>query len=106
MSEFLTKFGNKIKNYRKIACLSQEKLAELVNVSTNTISSLERGLTFIKYDTLKKICRVLNINEVDLFDFPMSNKRYSSIIDEINNEIKLLSPKQQKQILEILKTFK
>lgn len=105
MSEFLIGFGKKLKGYRKLAGLSQEKLAELVNVSTNTIAYIENGRTFIKYKNLKKLCEVLNINEVDLFDFSMKEKENSSTIEKITAKAKLLNPSQQKQILEIISTF-
>lgn len=105
MSEFLDKFGKRIKDYRKIKKLSQEKLAELIDASTNTISALELGKTFITYKNLQKLCKVLEIQEVDLFNFSMKNKKQASIVDEINNEVKKLSLQKQKQILEIIKTF-
>ncbi len=104
MSEFLINFGKKIKGYRDFLGISQEKLAELINVST-TIASLENGKTFIKYKNLKKLCNALNINEVDLFNFSMTEKENSSMIEKITEKVKQLTPLQQKQILEIIKTF-
>ncbi len=105
MSEFLEKFGKKIREFRSLKKISQEKLAELIDSSTTTISTLELGKTFITYKNLQKLCKVLEIQEVDLFNFSMKNKKQASIVDEINNEVKKLSLQKQKQILEIIKTF-
>ena len=74
MSVYLAKFGKKVKEYRKLRNLSQEKLAELVGVSTNTIAAIENGRTFLKINTLEKICSALKIEPSVLFDFP-KNKR-------------------------------
>ncbi len=106
MSEFLKKFGKKVRGYRELKQLSQEKLAELANVSTNTISVIELGKTFITYNNLQAICKALEINEVDLFDFKMNNNQQASTVDLIYSAAKLRSPIQQLQILEIIETFK
>ena len=106
MSEFLEKFGKKVKEYWKLKHLSQEQLAELINVSTNTISVLERGKTFIQYKNLTAICKVLEIKEVDLFDFSMGSKKTDKISEKINIKVKELSVPQQMQVLEIVNTFK
>ncbi len=98
MSEFLEKFGKKIKNHRNSEKLSQEKLAEYVNVSTTTIASIEQGRTFLKADTLEKICNVLNIEICFL-----KKKKNPSIVDKITDEAKSMTLEKQKQALEILK---
>lgn len=41
MSYFLNEFGKKIKGYRELCGYSQEKLGELVDVSTKTIAFWE-----------------------------------------------------------------
>ena len=105
MSAFLKSFGKKLKGYRISNGLSQEKLAELSNVSTNTISMLENGKTFIKYKNLCSICKVLKIQEIDLFSFSMPKSQNISIMNQIIAKIKLLEPNKQKQILDIIKTF-
>ena len=106
MSEFLINFGKKIKGYRDFLGISQEKLAELVGVSTNTIAAIENGRTFLKINTLEKICYALKIEPSVLFDFPKNkikdNNKYLPCIIEA---IKVLPLKKQKQILEIIKTF-
>lgn len=61
--------GKNIQKYRKLNNITQEKLAELINVEINSISSFERGKYFPSPDNLVKISEALNISFADLFTF-------------------------------------
>jgi transcriptional regulator with XRE-family HTH domain len=50
-----------IKKYRSEQGLSQEKLAELVNLSEQTINDIEGCRTWVSDKTLVKIARVLKV---------------------------------------------
>lgn len=102
MDKFLKKFGSRIKTLRKAYGLSQEKFAEKLNVSTNTISTLETGKTFIKYPTLKNICKALNIEPEELF---RGDETENENLTNIMLIAKTLTPAQQRQLIEIIKTF-
>ena len=54
--------GKIIKNLRKSMGLTQEKLAELVNIDDKHLSKIENGIHLPSYNTLKKISEVLNFN--------------------------------------------
>jgi len=60
--------GRKIKNMRLENDLSQEKLAELVNLSREHISCLERGKHTITIDSLYKIASYFEISIKDFFE--------------------------------------
>jgi transcriptional regulator with XRE-family HTH domain len=48
--------GNNLRNYRSEKNISQEKLAELSNVSRNYISMIERGeINFVSDEIIKKL---------------------------------------------------
>lgn len=49
--------------------MSQEKLAELANVSIRTISDIERGLTDIRYTNLLQIATAFNLPLSEMVDF-------------------------------------
>ena len=106
MDEFLQKFGKSVRRYRETFGLSQEKFAELVDVSTNTINSIENGKTFLTYKTLKSLCFALDITPSMLFNFEVKKEEPDKNLLQLISYYKNLSPAQQKQILEILKTFK
>lgn len=59
--------GKKIKNLRLENGLSQEKLAECVNMSREHISCLERGKHMVTIDSLYKIAEYFKINLKDFF---------------------------------------
>jgi transcriptional regulator with XRE-family HTH domain len=58
--------GEKLKNYRRINFLSQEKLAETSGISLRTIQRIEEGKSSGSAHTLNAIAKALNINSTDL----------------------------------------
>ena len=60
-------FGKNVKNNRKRLKYTLETLAEKVNVSRNTISSIERGIRFAKAETIAKLAVVFRIPVSELF---------------------------------------
>ena len=55
-------FRNNVKFYRKQLNISQEKLAELSDLSTNYIGDIERTNRKITIDTIEKVAKGLNID--------------------------------------------
>lgn len=63
-------FGKKLKQVRKLKGLTQEKLAELVDVHEKHISKLETGYYKPNLTTLNKILKVLDVTAQELgFNF-------------------------------------
>ena len=58
--------GEKLKNYRRINCLSQDGLAEASGISIRTIQRIEEGKSIGSAYTLNALARTLNINSADL----------------------------------------
>ncbi len=56
------KLGDNIHNYREMRGFTQEKLAELSNISDKHLSKIERGKINIKVDTLVNIASVLSVS--------------------------------------------
>lgn len=59
--------GEKVKRLRKRRGLTQEQLAELIEISPRNLSNIEQGITFAKAETLEKIIKALNISTQELF---------------------------------------
>ncbi len=53
------KFGKRIKYYRELNGLTQEQLAELIDINCRSLSFIERGVNFVKAETIEKICNAL-----------------------------------------------
>ncbi|MBQ9032137.1 MAG: helix-turn-helix transcriptional regulator [Parasporobacterium sp.] len=54
--------GSRIKKSREIAGLTQERLADLIDVSVQYISDLERGVVGASLSTIIRICETLHVS--------------------------------------------
>ena len=102
MSKELKKvFGNRVRHYRNLLGYSQEKLAELVGISSHTVSYVERGKNFLSMTKLSVLCNALEVEPYQLFidrDFtPDDNK-----ISEINRLLTTASEKQLNILIGLL----
>ena len=55
-------FGLKVKTLREHRKLSQSKLAELIDISDNTLSNIETGRYYPRIDTLVAMSKALNVS--------------------------------------------
>ena len=60
-------FGKNLKSFRFQNGLTQEKLAELVDISINYVSQLEAGLHSADFDVIERLSKCLNIEPYQLF---------------------------------------
>ncbi len=60
-------FGRRLKELRKQRKLTQEQLAELVDLDPKQICRIENGGCFTTFDTLEKIAKIFNVKISDLF---------------------------------------
>lgn len=76
-------FIQNLRYYRKQAGLTQEKLAELLGMSTTYIGSMEACERFPSPETIDKIADVLNIRASVLFDESGSPENVKSTFKKI-----------------------
>lgn len=81
MSNFIETFKEK----RLQAGLSQQKLANLINVDRTLISQWERGICEPNIETLRKICIVLDISADELLEIETEEERKKIIINNSFN---------------------
>jgi len=67
--ELQKKFGKRLRYLRRDRDLTQEQLAELIDLSVNAISLLERGRTSPSFETLVKLAKALNVDVGELLKF-------------------------------------
>jgi XRE family transcriptional regulator, regulator of sulfur utilization len=60
--------GEKLKQYRRINCLSQEKLAENSGISIRTIQRIEEGKSVGSGYTINALAKALNIKSTELIN--------------------------------------
>lgn len=61
--------GKRIKELRKAAGYTQEKLAEMIDIETTSLSGIESGRHFPSLPTIERIANNLNVELKALFDF-------------------------------------
>ena len=66
-AEIRTILGSNIKRFRTLNQLSQEELAEQIDISTTFLSSIEIGKKWISSNTLAKLSSALKIESYELF---------------------------------------
>lgn len=66
--EVKTKFANNMKFYRLQMKLTQQEVADKMNVTKGLYSKYERGLVQLDYDKMVQVCKILDITPNDLFD--------------------------------------
>lgn len=89
--------GNNVRFIRKSNKLSQEKFAELLDLSPQFISDLERGVQGISLTTMVKICNTMKCSPLVILSNLIEFDNYNNEIDDFIN----LSEKNQ----EIVKTI-
>ena len=79
--------GERIRKARKSLGLTQERLAELCELSTAHIGHIERGTRALSIESLITISSVLNVStDYLLLDIlPHSDNRLSTIISSLSN---------------------
>ncbi|MBQ8458983.1 helix-turn-helix transcriptional regulator [bacterium] len=86
--DFKKSFGEKLKRLRKNKGLTQEQLAEIIEIDPRNLSRIEVGSSFVKADTLEKILKALNVTTEQLFanDHIKSSKE---LVTDINKYIEI-----------------
>jgi len=75
--------GNRIREIRINCSLTQEALAEKVNLSAKSLSQIELGNNFVSAETLDSLCEALKISPKALFDFENPDTNKEDYINEI-----------------------
>lgn len=93
--------GRRIQEIRKQKGLTQEQMAERVNISPHYLSALERGVYNIKLDLLVDILNVLNCSADEVFQdvVDTSSKIKAS---QLSEKLKGLPLQEQRKILEVV----
>lgn len=103
-----TAMGKRIKRFRKEKKLSQEKLAEMIDVSTPHMSNIENGKTKFSLQVLIDLANALGTTpDVLLLDQVESkDKTRSMVIEEIDRELADCSMVQMTLIEESVRSTK
>ncbi len=82
-------FGKRLRELRNARMLTQETVAELIDIKPENYSRIENGLSFPKPENIEKISKVLNVEIAELFQFSHLNdydKVLEAIISKLNSD--------------------
>lgn len=98
------KIGEKIRDRRKSLGMTQEQLADAVNVNVSHISNIEHNKVKISLALLIRVCQVLDttIDYILMDEFP---GQHGVIDKELNNVIRNLPDKKKEQLLRIARVL-
>ena len=94
--------GERLKKARIENNLTQEKLAEKLDVSIAFLSRIERGSSHISLKRLSQICDILRITEGSILN-GSSNNSNTYLVSEFDDILKNTTPEKQKLIYKIAK---
>ena len=63
------RFGQRILAIRRQRGMTQERFAELLDISVDFLSLIERGINAPSFETLERMAKRLRMEPRDLFDF-------------------------------------
>jgi len=96
--------GKRIQECRRAKGLTQEELAERIDISPHYLSALERGCYNIKLELLVRILNVLECSADEVFCDVV--KRSSEVkASELSLKIQHLPFEEQKKIFEVVDTM-
>lgn len=81
------KFGKRLRELRTSKMLTQETVAELIDIKPENYSRIENGLSFPKPENIVKLSEVLNVEIAELFQFTHLND-YDKILEAIIEKLK------------------
>lgn len=81
MSDLKKALGKRIKQIRKEKQLTQEKLAELINIEVPSLSNIETGKFAPSIETLQKLSEVLKVEPWEFYHFNgMTDEKMRDVI--------------------------
>lgn len=104
------KFCEKLQKLRKEKGYSQEQLADLLDVSRQSVSKWESGTTYPEMDKLLSLCKIFNVSLDDLTNDDITDRNilekkknnfsniFNSMLEMINRSVEMFRKMQKKEI--------
>lgn len=97
------RFGDNLQNLRKLRKMSQEKLAEKVDVSRQSISKWERGESYPTMNNIMTLCEIFHCNINELVQENLTD--INSLDEEIKMSVVKFKAEKQKKMKGISKAI-
>lgn len=93
-NRFLIEMGNRISKQRKSLNMTQEQVAEAMNISIQSLSCIELGKKAIRPENLVNLCAVLNVST----DYILTGKKAENQLNGIAKKLSILQDDDYKMI--------
>ena len=97
-TKYLVEMGERISRKRKEKNITQERLAEIVGISLQTVSNIECGKKAARPENIAKICVALDITA----DYVMLGKKSENDMKDIIKTISVLPEQEYRVITDIV----
>lgn len=101
INEFLCEMGKRISTRRKELRLTQEELAEIAGLTTQTISTAETGTKALRPWNIVKLCSALEISA----DYMLFGETSDMDLCMISQKVSQLPPEQYRHLENIINSF-
>ena len=101
MDDLLKEMGKRIHDRRKQLHMTQENLAELANITPQTVSTAELGQKAMRPDTIIKISAALGIST----DYLLLGKVTEEDTSLLSPKVSELTPNQYRHLEDIIGSF-
>lgn len=95
-------FGEKLRQARKAANMTQKELAQAVELKHNAVSNWEKGVSSPDPDTIRKLCAILRMPPNFFFD-TQEDDALSGVEFALFGEVRQLSPEDQQDVLNFIR---
>ena len=95
-------FGEKLRQARKAAGMTQKELAQAVELKHNAVSNWEKGISSPAPDTIRRLCEILRMPPNFFFDTEES-ATLSGVEFALFGEVRQLSPEDQQDVLNFIR---
>ena len=96
--EINVQVGHQIRKAREAAGLTQERFAELIGISPQNVSCVERGLAGVSLTVLRRMCEILRVSS----DLLLMGNLGDNDVETLAARLRQLPPEQFRVVQEIL----
>ena len=90
--------GRRVRQAREDAGLTQERFAELIGISPQNVSCVERGLAGVSLTVLRRMCEILRVSS----DFLLMGGEARNDAEAIARRLEALPPEQFRVVQAVL----
>ena len=96
--EINVEVGRRVRKAREAAGLTQERFAELIGISPQNVSCVERGLAGVSLTVLRRMCQILHVSS----DFLLLGEGAANDAEALARRLGQLPPEQFRVVREVI----